>query len=239
MSICSTWLGIGLNHRRLERQRRQHRHVVPHQPVEHVRHVGHHFVQIDPPHRHHPPAAEGQQLARQMRGELRRLGDLGQHGLHRIVVRHAPFEHRAVAHDDAEEVVEVVSHPARQPTQGLEPLRVLHPSQDPLALGHLVAELVVGALEVVGAADDPLLELVARRAQLLLDRLAGEEVGDLVLAHPASPAPACPRRTPRASARAAPGGAMTKRQCSSPRALQSTSLATSGRPKLSSHQPDE
>jgi hypothetical protein len=83
-------------------------HVFADDAVEQVPRPDHDVVEVDDPRAQHLLAAEGQELTREPRGALPGRLDLLDVGADRVVGREIPDQHRAIAEDDGEQVVEVV-----------------------------------------------------------------------------------------------------------------------------------
>ena len=94
--------------------------------AEHLRGAGQRFVQIDGPGKHRLPAAEGEQLPREIGGALRGRGDAFDilRGRGRQVL--LPEEQLGVALDDGEDVVEIVRDARGEQADGLHLLRLQH-----------------------------------------------------------------------------------------------------------------
>ena len=131
-----------------------------------------------------------------------------------------------------------MGHSAGEPADRLQLLRVCQSAFGLRALGDLLDEQLVRAGELLGANGDTLVELVTASSELVLRTFAREEVGDDGVARlrgelrSAGPVPSDDRLDARWMRH-------DEAAASSPRARQSSSLATSDTPKLSSHQPEE
>ena len=88
-------------------------------------------------------AREGEQVPRQPGAALRRLADVGEDAPQPLVVARQPLREPDAAHDDLEEVAEVVGDAARELAQRLQLLR----------LGHLLAQRVHGPLRLAPLGD--------------------------------------------------------------------------------------
>ena len=88
-------------------------------------------------------AREGEQVPGQPGAALRRLADVGEDAPQPFVVARQPLREPDAAHDDLEEVAEVVGDAARELAEGLQLLR----------LGHLLAQRVHGPLRLAPLGD--------------------------------------------------------------------------------------
>ena len=105
---------IGAHRPALRVERDAHLHGLPHQALQHRPHPLHHAVEIQHARLQDLLAAEGQQLPGQSRGAFPGLMDLLEVGPQRIARAQVGEQQLAVAVDDGQQVVEVVSHAARQ-----------------------------------------------------------------------------------------------------------------------------
>jgi hypothetical protein len=111
---------IGANRCRFRLQLDAHLHVFAHQALQHRPHLLHHAVQIEHARLQDLLAAESQQLLGQSRGPLPGLVDLFQTVPERIARLQPAEQQPAVPVDHRQQVVEVVRHPARQPSDALQ-----------------------------------------------------------------------------------------------------------------------
>ena len=121
-------------------QRRHQDDVLADQSPQHVVHLRDDGVEVEDPRLEHLLPAEGEELAGEGGGALRRLEDLAPPSAAARSSRdQAPQDDVAVADDDAEDVVEVVGDAAGQPADRLHLLRLAELLLQPLRLGDVAA----------------------------------------------------------------------------------------------------
>ena len=123
--ICSTCPRSAIIGARSGQSLSDDRHVFPDEASEQRPHLGHHPVQVERRRLDDLLAAEGQQLAREPGGARARLLNFDDVPLARIVGIEIGQQELAVAQNGGEQIVEVVRHAARQPSDGLHFLRLL------------------------------------------------------------------------------------------------------------------
>ncbi len=121
-----------------------------HHDLNHVGDLADHHAQIERMGRHHLTPAKSQQLLGQSGGLFggghdlvgpERLGGIGGGHLHQL----------GVAGDDAQNIVEIVGHAARQPAHGFHLLRLAQPFFQVLLLGDVVQNDEMPAGQDIGA----------------------------------------------------------------------------------------
>ena len=159
--------------------------VLSDEPAEHRRQVADQRVDVEHLRLEDLLAAEGQELARQAGRALGRPPDL----LHVVGQRVALLQHApdqvAVAHDDGQEVVEVVGDPAGQAADGLHLLRLPQLGLEALPLGDVLQDRQRPDRRAGGVPEER-----EREAALHPAPVAGQDLGlvlpDAVL-HPEAP----------------------------------------------------
>jgi len=151
--------GVGLDATQRRVQGGRQADVLADHPAQERHQAGHHHVEVEYARLQHLLPAERQELPRQGGGPVRRVPD----GLHRRARRDGRrqvLQQVAVAHDDGEQVVEVVGHPGGQPTHRLHLLRLRQLPLQPLALLDLAAQGRVGPGQLGGPVPHPPLQVL-------------------------------------------------------------------------------
>ncbi|MFT3915606.1 MAG: hypothetical protein QM704_16275 [Anaeromyxobacteraceae bacterium] len=117
-----------------------HLHVLADEAGEEVVEAAHDRVEVDHLQLEALAAAEGEHLRGEGAGALGGVGDRLEVLVRRMGLGEAVLHEARADEDRGEEVVEVVGDPAREAADGLEPLGLLEPEAQPLALLNLPAE---------------------------------------------------------------------------------------------------
>ena len=123
--------------------------VLAEQALQRAADLGDDRVQVERPRLEHLPAAEGEQLLRQLGGAVGSPLDLAEVAAKLDVAVRALEQQRGVAGDPGQQVVEVVGDAAGEPAEALELLRVQQLRLQPLPLGDVAEEGDVEAGEEV------------------------------------------------------------------------------------------
>ena len=99
--------------------------VLADEPLQHLEHVRHGFVQVQDLGGDRLLAGKGQQLTRQVGRAFGGFADFLEVGMERLGRVHLLQGQLGMAEDDAQHVVEVVGHAARQPTDRFHLLGLL------------------------------------------------------------------------------------------------------------------
>ena len=135
----------------------QHRHqvdILTDQAMQHLADIADEGIQVDHFGAQHLLTAEGKELPGQPGGSLCGLGNFSEEADRRIALGKSADQQLAVAGNDREQVIEIVSHAAGEPADRRELLRLGHELQAFLVEGLHFLQPGLGLLHLGEAAQD-------------------------------------------------------------------------------------